>query len=99
MSKLHPARRKRASCAESALSELCIRLGYCIDPESEDAILANAPADADTFVDAVLVAEGRDPSLVLKEERRVLLQVVTDWVYDEEGGRGTASGLPRFPGD
>jgi len=32
-----------------------------------------------------------------KATRRELVAIVTDWVYDDGHGRGTLSGLPRFP--
>jgi hypothetical protein len=68
-------------------------------PDAEDAILANPPSDADAFVDAVLLAEGRNPDLILREDRRPLLEIVTDWLYDDGRGRGSMSDLPRFPSD
>jgi hypothetical protein len=99
MSKLHPSKRRRGSRAEAALSELCIRLGYCIPPAEQEAILANPPPDAEAFVDAVLIAEEHDPNLVLKEQRRPMLEIVTNWLYDDGHGRGSMSDLPRFPFD
>ncbi len=74
-----------ASPAERALSELCSELGYCdcLYPPAKEGILANLPPDAEAFVDAVLVAEGRDPNLVLKEDKRPMLEIVKKWgVYD-----------------
>jgi hypothetical protein len=99
VTRLGPKRRTGGSCADAALSELCIQFGYCIPPEAADAMLANPPPDADAFVDAVLVAEERDPNLIPKEERRPLLEIVTDWLYDDGHGRGSMSDLPRFPSD
>ena len=70
---------------------------YCLPPDAAAAILANPPADAEAFVDAVLVAEGCDPGLVSSDERRPLLETVNDWLFDDGDGRGTMSGLPLYP--
>jgi hypothetical protein len=70
---------QRTSRAELALSELCSKLGYCIPPDDQEAILTNPPPDADAFIDAVLVAEGFDPRLSLKQDRRPMLDVVNTW--------------------
>jgi hypothetical protein len=76
---------EQESRAELALSELCSKLGYCdcLYPPAKEAILANPPPDAETFVDAVLIAEGRDPNLVPKEDKRPMLEIVKRCgVYD-----------------
>jgi hypothetical protein len=96
MSRRHPTKSKRGSRAEAALSELCVRFGYCIPPEAAQAILAQPSADADAFLDAVIVAEGLDPTLMSSTMRRPLIEVVNDWLYDERG-RGSVSDLPLFP--
>jgi hypothetical protein len=88
----------RGSRAEAALNELCVRHGYCLGPEDREAILRERFADADSFVDAVVIAEGRSPLVMdAKLERAPLVEVVRDWLYDEHG-RGATSGKPRFPG-
>ena len=69
--------------------EVCVQLGYCLRPEQTETILANPPADADVFVDAVLIAEGQDPDGVPAELRDQLLDLVAGLVYDDE--------LPTFP--
>jgi hypothetical protein len=51
------------------LGELCTRLGYCLPPDEQGRLIADPPRDVDRFTDAVLRAEGRDPSLVDKHER------------------------------
>ena len=96
MSRRRPSKAKRGSRAEVALSELCVRFGYCIPPDAAEAILANPPADAEALVDAVLLAEGRDPGTVSSDERRPLVETVSDWMYDGHG-RGSVSGLPLYP--
>ena len=96
MSRRRPSKTKRGSRAEVALTELCARFGYCIPPDAAEAILANPPADAEAFVDAVVVAEGRDPVMVSSDERGPMLETVNDWMFDG-CGRGTVSGLPLYP--
>ena len=96
VSKRHPSVTKRGSRAEAALSDLCIRWGYCIPPDAADALLENPPADAEAFADIVLVADGRELLLVPKDERREIVELIDDWVYAERG-RGSISELPVFP--
>jgi hypothetical protein len=84
------------SLAEAALWELCAEYGYCIGGEAADAIASDPPEDADSFLDAVLRAEGYEqPELFDKRDREQLLAVVRDWLFDNGQGRGTKSGLPR----
>jgi hypothetical protein len=88
---------KPESCADAALDELCVKYGYCVLGEKAEALLANVPEDADAFVDALLIAEGSNPTLLDKRERHELSEVVRDWLFDDGRGRGTKSGLPRLP--
>jgi hypothetical protein len=93
VSRRHPAKNpRRESRAELALSELCSKLGYCIPPDEQEAILANPPADEEAFVDAVLIAEGRDLNVVLRQERRPMLDIVTKWGVYDRANRAGASG-------
>jgi hypothetical protein len=66
-----------------ALQELCVKFGYCLSPEDQQAILASSPVDADAFVDAVLTAEGRDPNLITKQERRPMVEAATRLAYGD----------------
>jgi hypothetical protein len=89
---------KPNSRAEAALYELCVRYGYCINGDQEDAIIADPPHDADAFLDAVLRAEGYEhPELLDRHDRAPLMEVVRAWLFDDGQGRGTKSGLPRVP--
>ena len=100
MSKRRGSHQIVLSRAELALSELCSRLGYCdcLYPPAKDAILLNPPPDAEAFVDAVLIAEGRDPNIVLKDDRRAMLEIVSKWaVYDGEHLRDSIRTRPHFP--
>jgi hypothetical protein len=92
----HPLRESRA---ELALTELCSKLGYCIPPDEREAILRDPPSDADAFVDAVLVAEGRPLDAVLKQERRPMLDIVTKWAVYGTGKSEGLSDRPPFPSD
>jgi len=92
---------KPDSCAEHVLHELSAH-GYCLPPERADKILAEPPHSPDAFLDAVLAGElDRDemnPNYdVDKSTRKLLLAFITDWLFDDGRGRGTKSGLPRFP--
>lgn len=79
---------------EGLLADICIRYGFCLPPDEIDALVAAPPPDVDSFVDAVLVAEGRDPALCDKETREYLSEAVRAWLFDEGQGKGTKSGLP-----
>jgi hypothetical protein len=85
------------SRAEAALYDLCVKYGYCRGSQKPEDFLASTPDDPDGFVDAVLAAEGIEPQLAEEERRRQVREVICDWLFDEGRGRGTKSGLPRFP--
>jgi hypothetical protein len=40
------------------LSQLCVKLGFCLPPVEIDRLAASSPGDSDDFTEAVLVAEG-----------------------------------------
>jgi hypothetical protein len=99
LSKRRPGRNPSTdSRALLALREICTRLGYCDALYEQEAIFADPPEDADAFVDAVLRAEGQDPSLTLREQRGQILEIVTKWaVYHDRPGSDPLSNRPRFP--
>ncbi|MEV6276810.1 hypothetical protein [Nocardia sp. NPDC051832] len=43
------------------LDDLCAQLGFCLSPAERSRLCASPPADAESFTDAVFVAEGMDP--------------------------------------
>jgi hypothetical protein len=89
----HPLLESRA---ELALGELCSRLGYCLPPDLAAAILASPPPDAESLVDAVLAAEGRDALYVADSDKRPMLEIVAKWaVY--ELPNGAIAERPAFP--
>jgi hypothetical protein len=85
---------KPTSRVEALLYDLCVTYGYCLPRTEEEALLANPPPDVDSFVDAVLIADGEDPNLTDKYLRRDLAEVVRDWLFDNGRGKGSRSGLP-----
>ena len=101
MSRRHPGKTPTVeSRAELALSELCSQLGYCLPPNEQEGILANPPKDAEAFVDAVLTAEGRDPNVVVKQDRRPMLDIVSRLaIYGGGPGTGSVASRLRFPSD
>src|SRR3954451_8300085 len=88
---------KNATRVDALLSDLCVSQGICLAPDDHDALIADPPGDPDAFVDAILIADGQDPTLWAKEIRRWVNDAVHDWIFDEGRGRGTASGLPLLP--
>lgn len=52
-----------ATRLEALLDQLCADYGYCLPPGRQAEILMQPPQDVDAFVDAVLEAEGLDPSV------------------------------------
>jgi hypothetical protein len=63
---------------------VCARYGYCLPPDARAGLIADPPEDVDAFVDAVVVAEGLDPTLLDKRARRDLAEVVRKWLGDQK---------------
>jgi hypothetical protein len=57
------------------------------------------PQDVYALVDAVLEAEGLDPSVSDRRRRLELCELVEEWLFDEGLGKGTKSGLPSWTSD
>ncbi len=75
---------------ELLLHELCVDLGFCLPPSSQQALINNPPLDIDEFTDAVIRAEGLDPySDVSLHSRRDIRRRVAKYLssdhYDENG--------------
>lgn len=79
---------KPATRLEALLDELCAGYGYCLPPDRKADLLAQPPQDVDAFVDAVLQAEGLDPSLCDERTRLDLSDVVRAWLFDERRREG-----------
>jgi hypothetical protein len=43
------------------LGDLCVKLGFCLPPEVNEALVAQPPTDVDRFAEAVFRAEGFNP--------------------------------------
>jgi hypothetical protein len=85
---------KPASRVEAALYELKL-YGFMITPGDEEALLVDPPQELDAFVDAVLAAEGYEyPELATTELRSYVAEVAREWLFDDDQGKGTRSGLP-----
>lgn len=57
------------------LTDLCVRLGFCLSPEDQTGLRDSPPPDVDSFTDAVFRAEGMDP-LLDKGLRRQVREMV-----------------------
>lgn len=71
---------KPESHVEAALEELCAKLGYCLPPSEQEALLNDPPTDMEAFVDAVLLAEGLDPGSVAKPQRRQMIEIMSKFL-------------------
>ena len=60
------------------LYELCVGYGYCLPPEDQARLVADAPQTIDEFTDDVMRAEGMDP-LLEKQRRREVRACVERW--------------------
>ncbi len=58
------------------LYEACTKLGYCLPPNEQRRLIERSHDDVDSFTDAVLRAEGLDPTLEDREQRKALLKLV-----------------------
>lgn len=58
------------------LDDLCVQLGYCLPPETQQRIIADPPPTVDAFTDAVIDAEGLDPVLMDKRDRLEVRRIV-----------------------
>ena len=85
---------KQITRVEALLWDLCTKYGFCLSPDDRAALVAAPPGDVDSFVDAVLVAEGLDAMLCDNHTRGYLGEKVRDWLFDERRGKGSKSGLP-----
>jgi hypothetical protein len=58
------------------LYELCVKLGFCLPPEETMKLVENPPEEVDAFVDAVIRAEGLDPTILDSRVRRQVSELV-----------------------
>jgi hypothetical protein len=73
------------------LDELCARLGFCLDPEPRNQLLAALPNTVDGLTDAVIRAEGLDPltydAAIRKQVAEVVARHMGVALWDPEGRR------------
>lgn len=67
---------KPASEVEAVLVDLCTQFGYCLSPGEVQNIVDHPPNNADSFVSAVLVAEGLTPESLSRVDRRLLSDLI-----------------------
>ncbi|UQU66788.1 hypothetical protein COUCH_11190 [Couchioplanes caeruleus] len=76
------------SDVQRLLNELCIRLGFCLPPQSSRSLVESPPAGVDAFTDAVLEAEGMG-DMSYTDIRRQVREVVDDhmsrWAHVDGG--------------
>jgi hypothetical protein len=53
----------REIAVQQLLDELCVKLGFCLPPDTQRRLRESPPLDVDSFTDAVFEAEGLDPVL------------------------------------
>ena len=63
---------------EKLLNDLCLRLGYCLPGDDQQAIITDPPMTVDAFTDAVVTAEGFDPVLMATEQRQQVRRMVAE---------------------
>ena len=75
---------------EQLLSELCVDLGFCLPPDVQARLMADAPSDPDEFTDAVVRAEGLDPGvdISIRVRRDIRARVVRHFRAAEESNAG-----------
>ena len=47
---------------DALLYRVCVDLGLCLDPDTCDQLVANAPDDVDAMTDAIFAADGMNPA-------------------------------------
>jgi hypothetical protein len=67
---------KPASEVEAVLVDLCTQFGYCLSPAEVQTIVDHPPNDVDSFINAVLVAEGLTPESLASVDRSQLSVLV-----------------------
>lgn len=64
------------------LGRLCVELGFCLAPAANDRLVADPPADAESFTDAVFRAEGMNPELADRHLYRQVKAMVAQAFHD-----------------
>jgi len=72
--------------ARSLLDNLCVRLGFCLPPEASALIVANPPQSVSAFANAVITAEGLDPTIYDRHIYRQVKAMVAKAFHDSAEG-------------
>jgi len=68
------------------LQRLCVELGFCLPPDTNDRLVANVPTTIDEFTKVVFTEEGLDPMAADKHLYRQVKEVVAQ-AFRESAGR------------
>lgn len=60
------------------LDDLCVQLGFCLDPDNQRGLVASPPSTVDDFTDEVIRREGMDPVLCDSDLRKQVRVIVAD---------------------
>jgi hypothetical protein len=72
----------REAILEALLDHLCVTFGFCVAPDAKEALSTRAPEGVHAFTDAVIAAEGMDPTSLDTSLRRRMREMV-----EQEAGR------------
>ena len=64
--------------------QLCVKLGFCLEPVEWQRIVHDPPTTADAFTDEVIVGEGMDPVTINSGLRRQVRDRVRESLWPEE---------------
>jgi hypothetical protein len=88
------SRRISPPIVEALLDELCRVYGYCLPPDRKMDLLAQPPRDLDAFVDALLEAEGLEPSFVTSGHGSTWARLSKSGCLTKGEGRERGPGCP-----
>ena len=78
------------------LADLCVKLGFCLPPDAEEALVSDPPSDVDAFAEAVFRADGFDPFTGDRALYRALRGMVLEaFLRAEERGAQPPSRRPQ----
>jgi len=72
---------------EPLLWELCVKLGFCLDPAEQERLKESPPTNVEAFADAVFVAEGADPNANPHIRKQVIACIAAHFAKAEERGK------------
>jgi hypothetical protein len=75
--------------SEAVLGILCVEYGFCLPPEAYDRLADFPPTTPGEYVEAVVVAEGLDPSAVDAEMIKAMQAVVRDAMVRSSSAAGS----------